>query len=395
MTERGYRWVVWGFALLVVLAAALVGAALLPGNTGVSGPFQVSPGEISLCPGQGWQFQATAEGNALQGLSWEATGGQIGSEGFYVAPQTPGAYVISAYHPQTGYSASSTVHVMPCSAGAPQGSLPTPVTVAATEAPEPSPTALPSSSPTLRPTPTHTPSPTTPTPTAEPDTPIPTPALTPSPTPAASPTPVLAVDRRGDLVDYDTFAPIANAPTGADIRLACFDQDLQLIRSIPGELAAEIRDWNTAGYLILWMTLYEPVPEILEQDRYWLFALDSDGSLASGRPPGDGPVIPDLGPEVSIGVRSMPAAGITFEVYLYVWNTAIQDSEVHSAQAEARLGTTREAIFIRVPYDVLESLIRELSQTEPRWERATGRAATIVSTGTGRAIDFFPELPGE
>jgi len=362
-----YRWVVWGFILLAVLVIALVAAVtLLPKTVGLPQTFQVIPGEPTLCLGQGRQFRAVHEQSPVHGVAWETTGGVIGPEGFYVAPDTPGDHLVSAQHPQTSFSASATVHVIQCvtepASAPPAGPTPTPVPPAATVTPIP-----------LPPTPTP-------------------PTTAPTQTPSPPPAPPAFLDASGDLINSETLTPATGVPVGSDIQGACFDQDRHLVRTVPGELMAEA-GWDAADSVVLWMTLHEPIPEAIGTDRYWLFALDTDDNIETGRRAGDGLINPDMGVEITIGVRSTPADGDELEPYMFVWNIHTGDSERKTEGVEAHLSTTRDVLLVRVPLGLLTDLIKTLSQAEPDWDRATGRAATLVMTDAGMAADFFPERP--
>jgi hypothetical protein len=367
MTRRPQHWVIGGFILLAILATALIAVNLLfSQGFGLPATFQILPGEVTLHPGQGWQFQAVAGNRLMPGVKWTATGGIIGAEGFYTAPDIPGDYQVIAQHPNSDYRTAATVHVV---TGENATTEPNLVEPAEPTQPTMAPTAL---SPSLTPMP---PSP----------TPVPT-----QPSTFALPA---YLDDSGDLVDFDTLAPIEFAPPGSDIRLACFDEARQLVRTIPVEVAAEVGDWDTEGSLILWIAFYEPVPTVPDMERYWLFALDTDRNIATGRPMDDGKVNPDIGVEVTIGVHSNPAAGIELAPYMFVWNAGLKNSEPRTMDIEVRLSTTRDALFIRVPTELLADTIRTLSEVEPNWDQTVGRALAMATTSEGTVADFAPERP--
>jgi hypothetical protein len=219
----------------------------------------------------------------------------------------------------------------------------------------------------------------------------------PSPTPASTqttaPIPALFFDGVSDLVSLDTLEPAAIAPPGADIRAACFTDGRQLVRTIPGELAGEIGDWNAEENLILWLTFHEPVPTVPDVERYWIFALDTDANTATGRPLGEGKINPDIGVEATIGVHSNPAAGTELTPYILIWNVRLGNSEYKTLDLETRLSTARDALFIRVPMGSLTETIRTLSKVEPNWDQAIGRALATAITGEGTVADFAPERP--
>jgi hypothetical protein len=366
------RWVIVGFVLLLTFVAAFtLVTLLLPLGFTTPATYQVTPTEITLRPGQGWQFRAIFEGRQVQGLTWAATGGNIGPEGFYTAPGTPGDYQVTAFHPSSGFSAIATVHV-----AGDGGEVPS---------------ALPSSTlsgnePTLPPTPPETvPTATNPDPSAVPAQP--TAESTSAPTPSATTEP----DAENDLVDYVTLAAVSATPPGSDIRLACFDADLRLVRTVPPELAGDASDWTSDDDLVFWITLYEPIPPTIELTTSWLFAVDTDADPETGRPLDAGVINPDIGPEVTIGVRLDPSGEVY--PYVYVWNAAIADSALTNISVQARFNTARDAVLVKVSKAVLTSNVINLSLTQPDWDKAVGRAATLVTAGDRAYIDFFPERP--
>jgi hypothetical protein len=379
MGSKVRRWVVVGFVLLLAFVAAFTAVTLLvPLGFSVPTTFQVSPAEVSLRPGQGRQFRAVHEGRPVQGVTWTATDGRIGPEGFYTAPETPSDYQVTAYHPTTGYSASATVHVsldgvetpsplaLPTEPGAMTSAVPTQPEATPTE--ENPVAATPSESPTITPS-----------------------QVTPEPTTISTSVPMSGPDPENDLFDYTTLAPIDDAPLGSDILLACFDADLQLVRTVPPELAGEVGDWNLEENLVLWITLHEPVPQSIDTSISWLFALDTDDDPTTGRPLNTGVINPDIGSEVTVGVR-LDQTGEVYP-YIYTWNAATGNSDLTDTGLEARFSTARDAVFIRVPMATLTTLITSSSQTEPNWDSVVGRAAILVVLDDGPAIDFFPERP--
>jgi hypothetical protein len=368
MTRGPQRWVIGGFILLAVFVTAFaVVSLLLSRGIGLPATFQVSPGEVTLRPGEGWQFRAVASGRLVRGVTWTATGGIIGPEGFYTAPDISGDYQVIAQHPNSEYRAAATVHVV----------IAEDVTTAPTNPTQPIEPVQPTDAPTTPSLPL--------TPTSAP--PVSTPTQTPIPVP------VIPLDDSGDLVNFDTLEPMDISPPGSDIRTACFAEGLHLVRAIPGELASEISDWDTEKNLILWITFHEPVPTVPDLERSWLFALDTDGNTATGRPLGDGVINPDIGTEVTIGVHSNPAAGIDLAPYMFIWNARIGNSESRKLGIEARLSTTRDALLVRVPAGLLADFIRTFSGAEPNWDQTVGRALAMATTSEGTTADFFPERP--
>ncbi|HEY89170.1 MAG TPA: hypothetical protein G4N98_05480 [Thermoflexia bacterium] len=250
---------------------------------------------------------------------------------------------------------------------------------------------LPTATATLSPTLTLTPEPT--------ETPIPTPTYTPVPptlTPPNRPTlaPVaFASDASADAVDFNALVPLTTTLAGVDIQAAGFDEAGHLLAELPEELAAQVADWAPADNLILWMRLHTAVPVEQAGIVYWLFALDTDGDLETGRPVGDGLINPDMGAEVTLGVHSNPATGLQFEPYMSIWDQARAESKRYELTAEMKFSPEREILFLRVPKLKLGELLSELSNVEPEWERTVGRAAILFEAENGLAVDFCPDIP--
>jgi hypothetical protein len=222
------------------------------------------------------------------------------------------------------------------------------------------------------------------------------PTITPSratvePTADSTSVPVSGPDPENDLFDYTTLAPIDDAPLGSDILLACFDADLHLLRTVPPELTGEVGDWASEEDVVLWITLHKPVPQTIDTSISWLFALDTDDDPTTGRPLNTGVINPDIGSEVTVGVR-LDQTGEVYP-YIYTWNAATGNSDLSDTGLEARVSTARDAVLIRVPMATLTILITSSSQAEPDWDSVVGRAATLVVLDDGAAIDFFPERP--
>jgi hypothetical protein len=371
MSRRPQHWVIGGFILLAVFVIALLLAnLLLSQGIGLPAVFLIFPDKVTLNPGESWQFRAVAGDRLMPGVEWTATGGDIGPEGFYVAPDTPGDYQIIAQHPNSTYRAAATVHVIAT------GSI-------ATESPaNPIETITPVQS---KPIPTTEPTETSAAPTSSSPAPVPTQTSTPIST--------VFIDSASDLVSFDTLEPVALAPPGTDIRATCFDEELGLVQTIPKELRGDISDWDLGTNMILWATFHEPVPTIPDMERYWIFALDVDGDTATGRPIGEGIINPDLGVEATLGVHSNPEAGIELAPYALLWNDRLGTSETQTLELEARLSATRGTLFVRIPLELLTETIRALSEVEPNWNRAIGRTLSTATTGERTVADFAPERP--
>ena len=375
------------FALVVLVFGLAWSGCTLRGRSSQRETLEVSPAEKTLCLGQGYQFLAVRGGEKVREAEWRVSGGVIGSEGFYLAPETPGEYEVSAQVNGGRTQAAAAVHVVQCNDGEPLPSptpsplvlstataarpTRTPTAVGRTSAipPTPTPTQLPSPTPpTLTPTPTGTP------PGAPPPKPTPTATATrlPLPTPTATLAPAVCLDRSGDLARYDTLTPVTATVPGADLARASFDAETSLI---------------------LWMTLYQPVPDAPDVERFWLFALDTDGDRATGRPLGDGAINPDIGVEVTIGVTWSPELGPEPEPYIFIWNADTGTSDRRTEGVEASFSRARDAVFLRIELDLLARLVSEFSGTVPDWDRMIVRAGTLAMTDEGMVVDFCPDLP--
>ncbi|MBN1976698.1 MAG: hypothetical protein JW918_04780 [Anaerolineae bacterium] len=363
MAKRPQQWVIGGFILLAILVIAFVLVnLLLSQGIGLPATFLILPGEVTLHPGEGCQFRAVAGDRLMPGVKWTASDGDIGPEGFYVAPDAPGDYQIIAQHPNSEYRTAVTVHVV----AADENSTEQP--------PNPTETAIPTIASTVTSAaPAHSPS--------------------PAPTQTSASVSTVFFDAAGDLVSFDTLGPVAFAPPGTDIRAACFASERQLMRTVPEELAGKVSDWDTKENLVLWLTFHEPVPTVPDMERYWIFALDVDGNTATGRPIDEGKINPDIGVEVTIGVHSNPTAGIELSPYIMIWNTRLATSELVAMDLDARLSTTRDALFVRIPEKQLAETIRAVSGVEPNWNQAAGRALATATTSEGTVADFAPERP--
>jgi hypothetical protein len=84
----------------------MINASLINTNSSVSNVMvagagfgtvvSISPAKVSLQPGGTQQFTVRVTGGANNNVNWTATGGTITSTGFYTAPATPGAYIVTA-----------------------------------------------------------------------------------------------------------------------------------------------------------------------------------------------------------------------------------------------------------------------------------------------------------
>ncbi|MGC9356808.1 MAG: hypothetical protein ACP5GX_03030 [Anaerolineae bacterium] len=199
-------------------------------------------------------------------------------------------------------------------------------------------------------------------------------------------------DLQGDLLDYETLVPVTLTVPEADIQTTCFDAESHLVDTLPPEIAEQIAGGREDS-LVLWTTLHAPVPITPTRLSYWLFALDTDADLDTGRPVGDGAINPDLGAELTAGIYSDPGSGIQFQPYLLVWDAAEGDMVRHAFAAELAFTPDRRTIILALPREPLNEVLVEVAQVVPRWEGIVGRAATLASSELGLVVDFCPNLP--
>lgn len=324
----------------VVVVSGLANMLRLVAGAGDETPaLRVVPPEVTLCTGQEVVFSVEPP---LEDVEWAATGGQgIMPDGRYVAGDIAGTYEIQAAGPQRGQVGQAVVNVVVC----------------------------------------------TPVPTA---TPEPTPV--PSPAPTAVPTPLPAVDPQGDVGIYTTGAPAALPPAGIDLSNASVGADRR-VPLLPGEsVPTALAGWVQEGETLLWFALYEPVPASLPARTDWLFALDLDGNVSTGRPAGAARVNPDLGMEVAVGVYFEPTGG-NFETYLLIWDPAANDWAAGPDVVRFTLSAERTLVALAMPFETLREQVAQTTGVAIAPEVAMGRAAAVTYTSPEAVIDFYPDLP--
>lgn len=246
--------------------------------------------------------------------------------------------------------------------------------------------------PTIASTPTTAPAP----PTTAPTAPAPTlaPTATPAPTetpPPAEPSPAPpADDPQGDVGTYAAGGPVEEAPSDIDIRTASIGANLQVVLQ-PSGVPAELAAWVTEDEALLWITLYEPIPDAPEGNREWLFTLDLDGDVETGRPAGSARINPDLGVEVAVGLSYNPANG-QFSTYSLIWDTE-QGRWVAGPEARFQMDEARTSVGLALPLEALIQAVEETAGVTIAPEAVTGRAAALAGVGEQRVIDFYPDLP--
>jgi hypothetical protein len=250
----------------------------------------------------------------------------------------------------------------------------------------------PPSVPTPMPT-DATPLMTTPAPTsAPPPTERPTLAPTPNPTPPSEPSPAPLPDPLGDVGAYASGDPIEGVPDGVDIRAASVGTDLQVVLQSPQGVPAELADWATEDKVLLWISLQSAAPDPPQVFTDWVFVLDLDGDLSTGRPAGSARVNPDLGYEAAIGVSYNDANG-EYEPYFLVWD--LTRSALVSAPEEPRfaLNEARTMIGLSLPLEILTETVEQIAGVPIVTGKVRGRAAAQTRVGGQKVIDFYPDRP--
>jgi len=352
LTDRVREILFWFTIGMIILVAAVAIITILRsfGGAGLAGPaLVISPGDINLCLGE--QHQFTAGSDTEEGIeegveiTWKATGGTISQNGLFTADDTPGDYTITAIRSDSRRIAIATVHVIACT-----------------------------------PTPTPTPSPT--------PLPTPTPTATSTPEPTVPP----AADPQGDVGTYESGASVEGVPAGVDIRAASVGPDRNMHLQPDAETPAELIGWADEGEILLWISFHEPIPNPPTTFTDWLFALDLDGDVATGRPVGTARINPDLGTEASIGVSYDPAIG-EYEPYLWIWDTAQGNwTEVPDA-VRFYLGESRTLIGLALSLETLTQNVAQTTGVTSIPEAVKGRAAAVSYAGEQMVIDFYPDRP--
>jgi hypothetical protein len=227
-------------------------------------------------------------------------------------------------------------------------------------------------------------------------TPIPTPSAEPSPTAALSstiapPPAISSQDAKGDVMTYDTGEPVAAFPGGIDIRAASVRAGLQVSLRPADDAPAEALGWATGDDALLWLSLYDPIPNPPDAFTDWVFVLDVDGDPATGRPAGTVLINPDLGYEVAIGV-SYNEASANYEPYFLVWDPG-QGRLVVANTPRFMVNESRTLIGLALPMASLTESVEQIAGATLSPGAVRGRAAAQSIVGGRKVIDVYPELP--
>ena len=334
--RRILAWITIAVAAVVVIGAVASVVQLLSRPRAVARALQIVPPEANLCPGQAVDFETDPP---LSDVEWAATGGgEISPEGHYVAGDVPGDYEIQVAGPG-GERGRAVVHVIPCT--------PTPT-------------------PPLPPTPT------------------------PSPTPVPTPTPLPAADPQGDVSYYTSGEPVEPPIAGLDIRNASVGPDLRIALTAREGLPADLNGWAQEGEVVLWIELYEPLPEKPLVNADWLFVLDVDGDPNTGRPPGTRPINTDLGDEAAVGLFYTLETG-TYAPFLSVWDPAQGGFVSIPAEVRFFLSEDRRLIGLAVPLATLRDEVARMAGATLVPDAVRGRAAAIAFVVPEPIADLYPD----
>jgi len=322
-------------AVVVVSAIASIVQMLLARPHPVVRSLQIIPPEVNLCPGQA---VALSLDPPLEDVEWAATGGgEISPEGHYVAGDVPGDYEVQVAGPG-GERGRAVVHVIAC----------------------------------------------TPTP-----TPTPPPTPTPQPTPVPTPTPLPAADPQGDVAYYTSGESAEPPIPGLDIQNASVAPDLRVVLGTRENLPAGLAEWAQEGEAILWIALYEPLPEAPLVNADWLFVLDVDGDPNTGRPPGTRPINADLGDEAAVGLYYTLETG-TYAPFFSVWDPAQEAFVNGPAVVRFWLSEDRRVIGLAIPMATLRDEVARIAGATLVPEAVRGRAAAIAFVVPEPIADLYP-----
>lgn len=341
MMNQKIRQILSWTTVIIVVVVIVSGMAsvleILTRTEPASQPLNIAPAGMNLCPGEVASFVVEPPAPDLE---WAATGGTISTEGLYTAGDLPGDYEVQVAGPG-GARGRALVHIALC----------------------------------------------TPTP-----TPAPTPTATLIPTPTPTPTPIPSADAQGDVAAYATGARVAQVPPGLDIQNASVGPDLKVTLGGAEELPEEIVEWAQEGEVILWMALYEPLPEAPLVSADWLFVLDVDGDPSTGRPPGTRPINADLGDEAAVGLYYTLEGG-AYTPFFSVWDPA-QEAFVNGPTAVRYwLSQDRKLIVLAIPLATLQQEVERVAGVTLVADAVRGRAAAIAFTVPEAIADLYPDRP--
>ena len=175
-----------------------------------------------------------------------------------------------------------------------------------------------------------------------------------------------------------------------DIRAANIAPDLRIALQTTEEVPPELSEW-AEGQVRFWIALYDPVPDPPTAYTEWLFVLDLDGDIETGRPAGSLHTNPDLGVEVAIAVYYDPGIG-SYETYSLAWDPAQGNWADGPAGMQFTLNDSRTLIGMALPLNTLTQSAAQVTGVTVVPEAVRGRAAALATVDE-RIIDFCPDRP--
>jgi hypothetical protein len=193
---------------------------------------------------------------------------------------------------------------------------------------------------------------------------------------------------------YESGEPVDNPPPGIDIHTASLSADLHVALESGQNPPAELAGWAADDEMLLWMTLYEAIPDPPETYVEWLFALDLDGDAETGRPQGSARINPDLGMEAAIGAYYNPSAAAPYGAFLWIWDPDLQGLVPKHGPVRFTFGDSRALVGLAIPLASFTDMVANTAGVTIVPENVKGRAAALHGTEGSRTIDFYPDRPG-
>jgi hypothetical protein len=334
LTDRARGILFWFTIVMIAVVAIIAIIVILRACSTILSPpeeevmLAITPGEVSLCPGDRRQFTLQEGGEA----TWEATGGTVSQSGLYTAGAAPGDYTVKASRDKQ--EAVAVVHIIACT---------------------PTPTYIPTIVPT--------------------ETPIP-------------PTEAPELDPQGDVEIYETEAQVGSFPAGVDIKAGSVrPDDMHMVlqpaaEDVPGELAG----WASEGEALIWVSLYDPIPDPPAVTTRWIFVLDLDGNTATGRAPGTLKINRGLGDEVAV---LLTYSGGAYNVEDWVWDSANGSWAAGPGGVRYRVSDSRTLAALALPLDTFTQAVLRRSGVTVDLEAVKGRIAADAYPEQ-RVIDYYP-----
>lgn len=332
LTDRA-RGILFWFSLCMIVIVGVIAVISIFRACGslvsqVGASLTITADRSALCPGEQSQFVVDEDVEVM----WEVVGGggTIDENGLFTAGSIPGTYTIVASEVDGRRTAEVAVQVLTCA-----------------------------------PTPTPTPA-------------VPLPTETPTPqTIAFAPD-----DSQGDILTYSGGMPAVSAPVWLDIRSASVGADLRVALQ-PGGVPEALAGFAGTGDALVWIVLQNPLPQPPTAELDWLFALDLDGNVATGRPAETAQtrLYIGLGVDAILALRSRGGA---YEAYSYIWDAAMGDW-TSGPTPRYMIDGSGTIIGLAVPLDLLSQSARVTIVPEA----IRGRTGAI--SYALQVVDLYPD----